>query len=507
MTATCSYNNFVHFVPSLQSEQILAECATDCQDNKDDRLVFRAPASQVALSELFSRLPRSPFPNYGTGIADSTLLAHYCQRTSRTLGGAAKSDTRAEVWRQGIPYVAYRHQCVLHAIAAIAAMHVWCERIRQPPQFILGSQYIETSFHVAPRNDSELLTRRYLHQATIHHGHCLRWFQQELRSVTEQNVDAVLACSALLAPFGLAYYQVERRRIQNRQIEVHAAPGKSQGLLEQDEQCRCGRQRGNVTIDLGWFNLLRGIQPCLRAINIQGVCDSAILPLFQWSEDEQHITLQSQVLGQATSIINDKPTVPRQPLLPIILAEGNAALTSLHKQLESIRMQREAFSAGQQFSLSSNLEACLEAAKTLRIVARQVFMVKASNHRFLMSWISRLDNTFVNLLVENDILALAVYAHFLVYATLLQYLWWVGDLGVDTLRNILEGLSIVGCRRCLSEDHQGRPVTKDGTDAVSGLFDGRGLFAWPARILELHERLNQSYVNTGVQNEGCLSMS
>lgn len=503
MTTTCSYNDFIHFVPSTSSGPASGASDIDEQDCKLDQFAVRGPPPRVALSELFRRLPRSPLPSHGTGIADSTLLAHYCQRTSITLAESGKSAMQSKIWRQAIPYAAYQHQCVSHAIAALAALHVWCERISQNQNAVTASS---CALETAPRGDPELLTRRYLQQATIHHGHCLRWFQTELRSVGEHNVDAVLACSALLAPFRLAYSQVERRYSQTRQTEVHNPKDNSRGLAQQNEQRRHLGESLNITIDLTWINLMRGITPSVRITELQRVGGSAILPLLQWSEDERQIMLQARTPGQAISHPNRGPSTPEHSLLSTILAEGEPALAALQKQLEVIQMQQESLSQGQQPCPSSNLEVCLEAVRTLQIIGRQFALVKAGNRRFLMAWVLPLDDTYVKLLAEKDVIAMAVYAHFLAYVILLEDLWWVGDLGVATIRNILEGFGVVGCRWCSDDGrpHQSTPEDKTGT--VQESLNVQGLFAWPARVLKLRKRFSLSYGSTGKQRERSLPL-
>ena len=493
---TCSYNDFIHFVPSTLSGLGSGASETDEQDCKHDQVAVRGPPPRVALSELFRRLPRSPLPSHETGIADSTLLAHYCQRTSITLAESGKFAMQSKIWRQAIPYVAYQHQCVSHAVAALAALHVWCERISQDQNAVKGSQQVACALEIAPRGDPKLLTRQYLQQATVHHGHCLRWFQKELRCVGEHNVDAVLACSALLAPFRLAYSQVERRYSHTRQIEVHNPEENSRGLAHQNGQCRHLGESSNISIDLTWINVMRGIDPSVRTTELQRVGGSGILPLLQWSEDERRIMLQARTPGQIVSHPNRRPSTPEHPLLPTILAEGEPALAALQTQLEVIQMQQESLSHRQQPCPSTNLKVCLEAVRTLQMVARQFALVEAGNRRFLMAWVLPLDDTYVKLLAENDVIAMAVYAHFLVYLILLEDLWWVGDLGVATIQNILEGFGVVGCRWC----------SEDKTGTVQESLNLQGLFAWPARVLKLRKRLSLSYGSTGKQREPSLPL-
>ena len=319
----------------------------------------------------------------------------------------------------------------------------------------------------------------------------------------EHNVDAVLACSALLAPFGLAYSQIERRRIQSRQLEAHAGIEASGGMPEQDEHSQCLCQSGVVNIDLTWINLLRGIQPSVQTTEFWRVRDSAVLPLLQWSDHELEVTRQSVTPGPAMSPYLAEAAASEHPLLSAILGDGDAALAALQSHLESIRQRQDIL---QPPSSSGNLDVCLKSLKGLQIVTRQFTIVRAGNHRFLMAWISRLDNTFVKRLAENHIMTLAVYAHFLVYTILLDGLWWVGDLGVATIRNILEGLGIVGCRRCSSDGRLGPSTANTETSTAQESLDLQGLFAWPARVLELHERLSLEYGRTGKQRERSLPL-
>ena len=92
-----------------------------------------------------------------------------------------------------------------------------------------------------------------------------------------------------------------------------------------------------------------------------------------------------------------------------------------------------------------NSEVCLEAVRTLQIVARQLVPVNAGNRRFLMAWVKPLDDTYVKLLAEKDDITMAVYAHFLVYVILLEELWWVGDLGQPPYEAFWKALGICPC--------------------------------------------------------------
>lgn len=120
-----------------------------------------------------------------------------------------------------------------------------------------------------------------------------------------------------------------------------------------------------------------------------------------------------------------------------------------------------------------------------------------------MIWIGALTSAYMDLLDKQDVVAMAVFAHFCVYSILLEELWWVDDLGAATIRNILEAVgvgswSVVGganqpkMARGLSSESimsgvEQDEIEKEGVDAEEGREDLVGLFEWPMRILELYE--------------------
>ena len=419
----------------------------------DDKLASETPSPSFPLSELFRDLPRAPLPNPDYDIADSTLLAHYLQRTSLTLSAASKSEKRAQVWRQGIPFVASRHQSVSHAIAATAAIHISVECLRPQQSARSGFQQLGglTSPTTTPQVDPELSAKRYLHQATVHHGHCLRWYQDELRSLSEENADAVLACSALLLIYGLGYSQVERR------LTKSSSPPAKMGAPESQGQ--------HMELDLTWINLQRGIKPVHhtaieRHHQLEG---SVISPLLEWEEEELVPATEVPTSSSpSTKPYVSSPSLPEHPLCSKIFEQGGIALVQLQGHLESTRSPQDILREPVPSSSSDSLKFSLEALDMLQTVARRFTETRGSSSRILVGWVSFFEDSFLRLLTEQDIFALAVYAHFLVYTILLEDLWWIGDLGVATIRDILDGVSV--------EERGYR----------------QELFAWPARTLELY---------------------
>lgn len=177
--AVCLYNDSIRYSPPPQSNPTPGAYETDQLEIKSDSIPGTTCSPRVPLLELFSSLPRCPLPDHSAGIAYSTLLAHYCQLSSLTLAAACRSEIKSKLWRLVIPYVTYQRQCVFDGIAALAAIDVWCQRIRRQEDSISGYQQFEPSpDSSAPPEDPATLTKRYLYQATIHHGHCLSRFKR-----------------------------------------------------------------------------------------------------------------------------------------------------------------------------------------------------------------------------------------------------------------------------------------------------------------------------------------
>ena len=403
-------------------------------------------------SGLLTRLPRPP-PDLDAGIAYSTLLAHYYNKTSLTMAAASPfSESRHKIWRQDIPFLAHQYPAVSHGIAAVAALHIWCERVRREQPHPSTSQQLQPTISGSSTWE-ERLTERHLHQAMVHHGECLKHFQPELRSVSQDNVEAVISCALLLIPFGIANSQVQRRSSQSQSVSPSSSRTDYEEIsAESDEPTSASNAEMSTIVDLNWIFYLRGISS-VRATALEKSNrpeESSILSLLQRIEDDWDP-------GLAISSSSD---LESSALQTTIIGEGPAAISQLQDQLQSTKP-------------CSNRQICLQALQPLQFMADKQFTAgKTGTHRFLLSWISDLDNAFVDLLTGNNIFAMAIYAHFLVYAVLHDHRWWIGDLGVANIRDILGSTGDLGCcEKC---------------DGISGL--GRQqLFAWPARILELCE--------------------
>lgn len=454
----CVYNGFARYVPQSQSESKLEAPAVEEPSPENTAINSRSASPTASISELLSRIPRSPFPDHGAPIADSALLAHYCKRTSLTLAAASKSDVRSKIWQHGLPSVACEHPSVSHGIAAVAAINIWCENVRQSNSGTAA--YPSSSTTNLPK--PELPLHRYLYQAEVHHGECLRLFQEELRSINEHNLDAVLACALLLVPCGLARSRVERHRFQHLHSRAsHLSPTSDASLTPTSETEWELYQSQRMPIDLTWISLLKGFVSVQKITSKRPdwMRQSVVLPLHQFVEDDFSATSPTSPTGLAAEEI----LAPKHPVFQPIYAEGIAALSSLETHLASLKTRQERLEPTQ---IPTNLDICHDAISRLQPVVQQLTASQARSHRVLMIWPAAVDTVYIDLLAKEDVVAMAIFAHFCVYAILLEDLWWVDDLGVATIRSILEAV---------------------GADSES-----RTLFAWPARILELYENSQSS---------------
>lgn len=470
----CVFRN----VPCLYRQGVtpLRESRSSSEASEEESLpspagLTRSRPIQPLFSEFFRQLPTAPFCNASV-LANSLLLSEYCQHASVGIAAAGRTDRKLEVYRDVIPSIGFRHQVVSEAIYAVAALFLCITQLRE-----LTSRTEASHRSNGPLSKGEFdhISRSFLHQARIHHAKCLRALRDEVHSLGKHNSDAVLACSVLLLPYSLASSQLDRHRMQ---LSEGQSESYDSAVRQQSFQCRGCHQNGNQLLDLSWFHFTLGLTTLLATVFRRSFLDrSPMLPLFQWTENERVVLddfLPLHIIQSGTQYQGDS-AVLRHHLLPTVLADGPGALDRVQLRLLALRSP-QATSRSHWGQTPQQVEVCLQSLRCLKLVV-QNFTASATASRpspyfrILAEWVSRTERQFLDLLAEENIMALAVYAHFLVHMILVEDLWFVGDLGIATVRSILS--VVYGCSLC--------GKSPDGLN-----WGQQELIAWPARIAKLY---------------------
>ena len=422
--------------------------------------LIRSRLGQSSLLELFNQLPAAP-PCNGPALADSFLLSEYCQRASVTLAAAGRTDRRLDIFCDLIPSLGFRHQVVSEAMSAVAALFLCLNQVRQ---HISRNQASHQSSETLSTADFDNLSRPFLHQARIHYAKSLRGLQDEVAFLAQDNSGAVLACSVLLIPYDLASSRIDRYR---QQLSEEQSKRCDFAVKQQSLRCRGRHQDECQSLDLSWLHLTLGVTTLLANGKVRCISDdSTMLPLSRLVQDE---CIVDDDVSKGTAVSAHR-------LLPRILEDGLAALGKLQLSLQAL-CSPQATSRSSRVQTSQRVEACLRSLSCLKFVVQKNTASAIPYHSsacfsILAEWVSGTERQFLDLLAKGNGFALAVYAHFLVYMIPLEDFWFVGDLGIATVRKIL--MVVNGCSLCGKSTYQ-----------VS--LEQRELFAWPAKISKLYD--------------------
>jgi hypothetical protein len=410
-------------------------------------------------------------PFKGPIITNSDLAAHFCRFTSKTFAALQGSELRSEVWLRGIPWVAIQHESVSHAVSALSAMNLWwlstMEEQNRTNVGALEEFYQPGSTVKVPR--TKYPPHVYMDQAQVHYGRCLQLYQEDLKYLNPENADAVLACAAMLGVCGVVHSQMERSGTR-RSGSSKSSPSSGSSAVSTPQHTNPGPREGGV-VDLRWIQLFRGIKSVRDLFLLQGIDlrdVSTVFPLVEPSQNDW----QSHSPRYSSPPSSPPHTNPGKAVYSVIMDEGQSALAHLRNLIESrLSVLQSVASLGSKPSWNiSSLEICLQSLQKLQNITSVFGDTIHPSHRMLMVWIAGADPAYIDLLGQQDEVAVAIYAHFLVYTMLLDDLWWVSDLGISALADILD---FVG----------GNEMYEIDITTVS-----QTLFSWPAKISRLYEQ-------------------
>jgi hypothetical protein len=364
---------------------------------------------------------KSPPQERQQKVSDLELLNHFLNHTSKTLAAESNDRGGREGWETVIPRLAFKHESVAHALRAVSTLHLASELLRS------GTCCIE-----AHAGDSHEFLRN---EAEFRYGRALVLHQADLAKYDSTMSDRILATSALLFVFNMAYEDCA-----GAEGEVYT--------------CQVvGSETVNMALDSAlpkWLRFARGI----RTVRIMMAQDHQR----SVSELERFWDLRgSEVIPDDVLHLQDT-----DPVFLKRIGALHRPSAYWHRMYEPIGRSRRAAAA----TLDEFLQSCGSGTHTTSCRNALQFLVdntiiifdsnvasqssEGSHHlrlydrnplRTIFGLPAVLDSQFIQLLDANDVRALMVYAHFLVFMILVEGAWFAGRIGgmeIDRMARAME---------------------------------------------------------------------
>jgi hypothetical protein len=298
-------------------------------------------------------------------VPDALLWQYYLCHTSKTLAAAGTNPSHAEMWQNAVPAVAFNNAPAAHAMMALTALD-------------LGSTEGAMDFSGYD----------YLATASMHYTTAIERLRTSIKSIENMNADAMLACSMILIPCGLAFAQ----------------------------------RQGGCTAVREWIPHLRGFRSVGNAITAespQRAVDYRLIPFPQMGIPPPSFHTPSN---------GDEAPSGAPLLLFHSLQRGRkAALEDLMFSIEDVNGDQDDFDA----------EPYVKAVVELEYVMDFFLECNVTNFfRAIFTWPIQVPLSFVKLLSREDELALAIYAHWLVATLMLDEHWWLREFGSVQIERI-----------------------------------------------------------------------
>ncbi|KAF7587914.1 hypothetical protein BBP40_006537 [Aspergillus hancockii] len=419
-----------------------------------DRLSGPSPSSsgqRASLSSLSTDEERFELNPHSPGTLDATelgLLGHYLTHTSHTI---PFDDIDLYALSVGVPNLAFKSKVVMSSLLALAAAcksHDIAKRVQTP---------------LEPQNLMEI--RELLDIAERHHRASLRHIQAAMQN--SGSYDCVLANAALMVLYASASHS----------IRVHlAATAKQCGQRLPNEVCPQHSQ---------WISFTRAAHTASTAV-LNNIVDAAGNV---WGATTSPVPDTRPKLPRAvlcsTGVLSpqDGPSEDTKRLfLPLVASTYSRALEGLRRRAESTAAlsKRSELSASDNLQLHASLETvsvfekCASAALSTREVSPWVarYMINVTSmespqvlRRIVMSFLNKAPAEYLKLVqsvldspsaarAENwmtrdspgtgalslnatHLLAIDIFAHWLVLVMLLDGVWWIGNIGQWELSQVV----------------------------------------------------------------------
>ena len=233
------------------------------------------------------------------------------------------------------------------------------------------------------------------HQAARFHGNiALKNCGEQLQDLQLSNTDSILTCSRIICVLGFAFFHI--RRLNGATIA----------------------DRGSWI----WLEILRGVKTVRDAVVDTGKgFDSMIArDLYPEFAPRGADDTRSGCMTRGCS---------NHTVFSLVQISHRESIISLRSAIHKHRSD-----LGD--SYTSDL---LCAVDVLQEVIEQICSGEAhSLFRAISIWPCNVPRDFVDMLIDGNAFALAVYAHWLVLLILVEDFWWVGDMGRGGIRQIIE---------------------------------------------------------------------
>ena len=348
----------------------------------------------------------------------ATLLAEYFQRASTGLIPGLCKEMRSVLYFNVIPALALHHEGVSHAVFALSTLSLALAGA-------CSTSLVKSSSPIggSGAGAGDLVNWYYARQANRFYDKSIAALKAYIADLSDENADAALACSILLVPYELAHSRLDR-------YHRHSSPVNSSGP----------RHSQDAVVDLSWMKFIRGLGSLMPTIQSRWPeRKTSIFSFFQWLRRGD--LLSSDPAG-STSSSTDNAIVSDHYLAPTIFAERPAAIARLRRVMQAMRSESSVYDNIHNVN-ETDTAVCIEALDQLDLVLQRFALCAKGQlpqavFRVLCLWVVQIRDPFFKLLIDEHILALSVYAHFVVYLILFENLWWIGDMGRATLRNILD---------------------------------------------------------------------
>jgi hypothetical protein len=356
-------------------------------------------------------------PPDGPDSSRAILLAEYFQRASTGLIPGLRKEVRSVLYFNVIPALALHHEAVSHAVFALSTLSL----------AVAGTSNAsspKSASHTSSRGVGtvDVVKWHYVRQANRFYDECIVALKANIANLSDANADAALACSILLVPYELAHSRLDRWHRQSSPLNSPRSP-----------------HSHNAVVDLSWTKFIRGLGSLMPTI--QSRWPTRETPIYSFFQRMRQGDLLSPGVAGNASASFDNAIVSDHYLAPTIFAERPATIARLRGVLQAIRSERSVNNYTSNVS-GTDTDVCIEALDQLDMVLQRFALCARGQlpqavFRVLCLWVVQISDPFFKLLVDEHILALSVYAHFVVYLIMFENLWWIGDMGRATLRNIL----------------------------------------------------------------------
>ncbi|KAK4953652.1 transcription factor [Elasticomyces elasticus] len=293
-------------------------------------------------------------------VPDALLWQYYLSYAGGTLAATGSDRAYAEMWQTCVPAVAHSDPGTSHALMALSAL---CLISNEPDLHGTALDYHSTAMH--------------------HYTASVRLLRESISVPEKAAADALLACSMLLIPCGIAF----------------------------------ARKTASPTSE--WLHHLRGFRALGDALNeSDGIANAEhqLIPFPQDGIPEQQIHIVSRGRHSKATLL------------------CNLIRCSRHRALDKLRA---AVAASDPASDPLDTEAYVLAIEQLQYVMDYVVECRTSNYlRAIFSWSTQVSPRFVMLLGSRDELAIAIGVHWIVLTLLLHDLWFVKGFGAFRIETV-----------------------------------------------------------------------